>query len=126
MVTGSTRIANSDDPVSGTAFLLDEGIDLAYPDLARNIWKNPKRGARDRHGRDFVDDTDPFNPRPKVFLPPFDDTDRSRQPAAEPDPGLKPGTHQLSPSASAGLDSRACSSTFSTCGEVFAVRQPAQ
>jgi hypothetical protein len=57
--------------------IIDDGIDLDHPDLAPNIWKNPKRGARDRHGRDFVDDNDRFNPRPKVFLPPFDDTDRN-------------------------------------------------
>jgi len=55
--------------------IIDDGIDLEHPDLAANIWRNPARGARDRHGRDFVDDTDPFNPRPKVFVPPFDATD---------------------------------------------------
>jgi subtilisin family serine protease len=55
--------------------IIDDGIDLDHPDLAAHIWSNPARGARDRHGRDFVDDTDPFNPRPKVFIPPFDNTD---------------------------------------------------
>jgi subtilisin family serine protease len=35
----------------------------------------PNARARDRHGRDFVDDDDPWNPRPKVFNAPFDDTD---------------------------------------------------
>src|SRR6185295_10208817 len=40
--------------------IIDDGIDLDHPDLAPNIWKNPKRGARDRHGRDFVDDNDRF------------------------------------------------------------------
>lgn len=57
--------------------IIDDGIDLDHPDLARNIWKNPKAGARDKHGRDFVDDSDKYNPRPKVFIPPFDDTDRN-------------------------------------------------
>ncbi len=55
--------------------VIDDGIDLDHPDLKANIWKNPTRGARDQHGRDFVDDSDPFNPRPKVFNAPFDDTD---------------------------------------------------
>jgi subtilisin family serine protease len=55
--------------------IIDDGIDLDHPDLTDNLWKNPKAGARDRHGRDFSDDADPFNPRPKVFNPPFDDTD---------------------------------------------------
>jgi subtilisin family serine protease len=55
--------------------ILDDGIDLDHPDLKANIWTNPNRGARDRHGRDFFDDTDRHNPRPKVFNAPFDDTD---------------------------------------------------
>jgi subtilisin family serine protease len=54
--------------------IIDDGIDLDHPDLKANIWKNPGRGARDRHGRDFVDDSDRFNPRPKVFNLPFDNT----------------------------------------------------
>ena len=54
--------------------ILDDGIDLYHPDLAHNIWNNPTPRARDTHGRDFADDTDPFNPRPKVFVPPFDET----------------------------------------------------
>ena len=55
--------------------IIDDGIDLDHPDLKANIWRNPKPRARDSHGRDFVDDSDPYNPRPKVFDPPFDDTD---------------------------------------------------
>ena len=44
------------------------------------IWRRtsgPTRGAAPgiAHGRDFVDDTDRWNPRPKVFNPPFDDTE---------------------------------------------------
>ena len=54
--------------------IVDDGIDLDHPDLEANIWTNPNKRARDRHGRDFSDDSDPFNPRPKVFNPPFDDT----------------------------------------------------
>lgn len=54
--------------------IVDDGVDLNHPDLKANIWKNPKPGAPDRHGRDFVDDSDPFNPRPKVFNAPFDST----------------------------------------------------
>jgi subtilisin family serine protease len=55
--------------------IIDDGIDLNHPDLKANIWTNPSRTARDRHGRDFVDDRDPYNPNPKVFNAPFDDTD---------------------------------------------------
>ncbi len=55
--------------------IIDDGIDLNHPDLKANIWNNPSRTARDRHGRDFVDDSDPFNPSPKVFNAPFNDTD---------------------------------------------------
>lgn len=55
--------------------IVDDGVDLDHPDLRANIWKNPARGAPDRHGRDFLDDDDPFNPRPKVFVAPYDDTD---------------------------------------------------
>jgi subtilisin family serine protease len=57
--------------------IIDDGIDLGHPDLARNIWRNPNARARDKHGRDFMDDADPYNPRPKVFNPPFDDTDNN-------------------------------------------------
>ncbi len=55
--------------------IIDDGIDLDHPDLKPNLWRNPDRRARDRHGRDFVDDADPWNPRPKIFNAPFDDTD---------------------------------------------------
>ena len=57
--------------------IIDDGIDLNHPDLKRNLWRNPKPGARDKHGRDFVDDDDPYNPRPKVFVAPFDNTHRN-------------------------------------------------
>jgi subtilisin family serine protease len=55
--------------------IIDDGVDLAHPDLRPNLWRNPKRGARDLHGRDFTDTGDAFDPSPKVFNAPFDDTD---------------------------------------------------
>ena len=55
--------------------IIDDGIDLDHPDLKANIWTNPTRGAKDRHGRDFFDDSSPYDPRPKVFNTPFNDTD---------------------------------------------------
>lgn len=55
--------------------IIDDGVDLEHPDLKANLWRNPSRRARDRHGRDFVDDANPYDPRPKVFSAPFDDTD---------------------------------------------------
>ena len=71
---GAWTLAGGGSPRTVIA-IIDDGVDLDHPDLAPNIWTNPRRGARDRHGRDFVDDTDRWNPRPKVFNPPFDDTD---------------------------------------------------
>lgn len=57
--------------------IIDDGVDLDHPDLKDNIWKNPAPRAKDRHGRDFVDDSDRYNPRPKVFNAPFDATERN-------------------------------------------------
>ncbi len=54
--------------------IVDDGVDIDHPDLKGNLWKNPSARAKDRHGRDFVDLGDPYNPRPKVFNAPFDDT----------------------------------------------------
>ena len=54
--------------------IVDDGVDLDHPDLKGNLWKNPSARAKDRHGRDFVDLSDRYNPRPKVFKAPFDDT----------------------------------------------------
>ncbi len=71
---GAWKIAGGGSPRTVIA-IIDDGVDIDHPDLKPNIWKNPRRGARDRHGRDFVDDTDRWNPRPKVFNPPFDDTE---------------------------------------------------
>lgn len=55
--------------------IIDDGVELKHPDLRANIWTNPNRKARDKHGRDFFDESDPYNPEPRVFNPPFDDTD---------------------------------------------------
>ena len=71
---GAWTLAGGGTPRTVIA-IIDDGVDLDHPDLAPNIWTNPRRGARDRHGRDFVDDTDRWNPRPKVFNAPFDDTE---------------------------------------------------
>lgn len=71
---GAWTLAGGGSPRTVIA-IIDDGVDLDHPDLKPNIWINPRRGARDRHGRDFVDDADRWNPRPKVFNPPFDDTD---------------------------------------------------
>ncbi len=57
--------------------IIDDGVSITHPDLKANIWRNPRRSAKDRHGRDFVDDTDRWNPNPKVFKAPFDDTQRN-------------------------------------------------
>jgi subtilisin family serine protease len=57
--------------------IIDDGVELKHPDLRANIWTNPNRKARDKHGRDFFDESDPYNPEPRVFNPPFDDTDRN-------------------------------------------------
>ncbi len=59
-----------------TIAIVDDGVDLAHPDLRANIRLKPDpRERRDRHGRDFfLRDTDPghFDPRPKRFRAPFD------------------------------------------------------
>ena len=55
--------------------IIDDGVDLGHPDLKDNLWRNPSARAKDRHGRDFVDDRDPFDPSPKVFHAPFNRTE---------------------------------------------------
>jgi subtilisin family serine protease len=55
--------------------VLDDGVDLEHPLLKSNVWRNPKKSARDKLGRDFFlpdEDPDHFNPRPKKFRFPFD------------------------------------------------------
>jgi subtilisin family serine protease len=55
--------------------VLDDGVDLAHPNLRRNLWRNPDRKAPDRNGRDFFlpgDHPGHFDPRPKRFQLPFD------------------------------------------------------
>ena len=54
--------------------IIDDGVSVTHPDLMPNIWRNPDRAAKDRHGRDFVNDTDRWNPNPKVFEAPYDST----------------------------------------------------
>jgi subtilisin family serine protease len=58
--------------------VLDDGIDVDHPNLKRNIARRPDPSEpRDLLGRDFFlreDDPDHFNPRPKHFRAPFDDT----------------------------------------------------
>lgn len=70
---GAWALGGGGDPHIVIA-IIDDGVDLKHPDLASNIWRNPDRSAKDRHGRDFVDDRDPWNPEPKVFNPPYNDT----------------------------------------------------
>lgn len=56
--------------------VLDDGVDIEHPLLARNAWRDPSKTARDRVGRDFFlpdDHPDHFNPRPKKFRYPYDE-----------------------------------------------------
>ncbi|MGH7263808.1 MAG: S8 family serine peptidase, partial [Candidatus Rokuibacteriota bacterium] len=55
--------------------IVDDGVSITHPDLEANIWRNPDRSAKDRHGRDFVNDKDRWNPNPKVFKAPYDSTE---------------------------------------------------
>ncbi|MFO0874108.1 MAG: S8 family serine peptidase [Phycisphaerales bacterium] len=59
--------------------IVDDGVDVEHPQLRANIRRDPDPSEpRDRCGRDFfLPDTDPdhFNPRPKVFRAPFDETE---------------------------------------------------
>ncbi len=58
-----------------TIAIVDDGVDIAHPDLRANIRRRPDRHERrDLYGRDFfLRDTDPghFDPRPKRFRAPF-------------------------------------------------------
>jgi subtilisin family serine protease len=57
--------------------VIDDGVDVDHPNLKPRIWKNPHTGEKDKVGRDFFlldDDPGHYNPRPKVFRFPFDDT----------------------------------------------------
>lgn len=57
--------------------VLDDGVDLAHPNLRESLWRNPDPGAQDRIGRDFFlpdDHPDHFNPCPKKFQFPYDRT----------------------------------------------------
>ena len=55
--------------------IIDDGVETRHPDLKANIWRNPDPDAPDRMGRDFTDDEHPYDPNPRVFQPPYDDTD---------------------------------------------------
>ncbi|MGH9132763.1 MAG: S8 family serine peptidase [Ilumatobacteraceae bacterium] len=57
--------------------VIDDGVDIDHPNLKARIWRNPDRNDPDRHGRDFFipdDNPDHFDPRPKRFQFPFDET----------------------------------------------------
>lgn len=55
--------------------VLDDGVDVEHPNLAKRIRKKPDASEpRDRLGRDFFvapDSPDHFDPRPKLFHSPF-------------------------------------------------------
>jgi subtilisin family serine protease len=60
--------------------VIDDGIDIDHPALKPAIWRNPDPTSLDECGRDFfLDPSDPghFDPRPKVFAPPFNDPDQN-------------------------------------------------
>jgi subtilisin family serine protease len=50
--------------------IVDDGVDLAHPDLKANIWTNPAKKAKDKNGRNFYDDD--FDPSPRYFHAPYD------------------------------------------------------
>lgn len=50
--------------------IIDDGVDVAHPDLSANIWTNPDPAAPDQHGRNFYDND--YDPRPRYFRPPYD------------------------------------------------------
>ena len=57
--------------------VIDDGVDIDHPNLKARIWRNPVANDPDRNGRDFFvpdDNPDHFDPRPKRFQFPFDDT----------------------------------------------------
>ncbi len=65
---------------SAVVAVIDDGVDIDHPNLRSRIWANPDRADPDQHGRDFFipdDNPDHFDPRPKRFEFPFDDTDRN-------------------------------------------------
>jgi subtilisin family serine protease len=54
--------------------IIDDGVDIDHPTLRKQVWRDGKK----RPGRDFFlpnDDPDHYNPRPKVFQRPYDNTD---------------------------------------------------
>lgn len=69
---GAWAITPGGDP-SIVIAIIDDGVDLAHPDLQPNLWNNPDPTAPDRHGRDFQDPSSPNDPAARVFQPPYDD-----------------------------------------------------
>lgn len=58
--------------------ILDDGVDVDHSNLKSQIWNNPNKSAKDRIGRDFFlpdDHPDHYNPRPKQFRYPYDETE---------------------------------------------------
>ncbi len=49
--------------------IIDDGVDIAHPDLRDNIWTNPDPNAPDQQGRNFYDDD--YDPRPRYFRLPY-------------------------------------------------------
>ncbi len=62
-----------------TIAIVDDGVDVEHPELAPNIQRHADPNEpRDVCGRDFfvaADNADHFNPRPKIFRDPFDETE---------------------------------------------------
>jgi subtilisin family serine protease len=57
--------------------VLDDGVDIDHPALKDHIWQNPDKKSPDRCGRDFfleTTDAGHFDPRPKVFRAPFNES----------------------------------------------------
>jgi subtilisin family serine protease len=59
--------------------VIDDGVDLAHPNLANRIKRKPdSSNPKDRVGRDFFlppDDPDHYDPSPKRFRYPYEETD---------------------------------------------------
>lgn len=88
-----------------TIAILDDGVDVAHPELAANIRRRPDPDEpRDLYGRDFFvpdDAPDHFDPRPKRFRRPFqqmDGNDIHGTPCAGVAVGCGPRGYGLAPS----------------------------
>jgi subtilisin family serine protease len=70
------KVTTGDDSI--VVAMLDDGVDIDHPNLGPRIWRNPDPQSPDKFGRDFFlpeDNPDHFNPRPKIFKTPFDQSD---------------------------------------------------